>query len=118
MPAGANGWVSEQIQTPQGEFAVVVSDRDGVPFEKRVAGGLCAMLAAEQPAFLPEETLAEELSEGEYGVLLIARGHDVPKVTADCRRLGVEARVLGGHKSWTFLSPGGEFHRVSEAANR
>lgn len=65
-----------------------------------------------------KETLAEELSEGEPGVLLIVRARDVPKVTADCRRLGVEARVLGGHKSWAFLSPGGEFRRVSETANR
>ena len=39
LPAGANGWVSEQIQTPQGEFAVVVSDRDGIPFEVWVLGG-------------------------------------------------------------------------------
>ncbi len=66
----------------------------------------------------PEETLAEELSEREPGVLLIARGRDVPKVMADCQRLGVDARVLGGHKSWSFLSPGGEFHRTPETANR
>jgi len=32
--------------------------RDGVPFERRAAEGLCAMLAEEQPAFLPEESLA------------------------------------------------------------
>ncbi len=66
----------------------------------------------------PEETLAEELSEREPGVLLIARGRDAPKVMADCQRLGVDARVLGGHKSWSFLSPGGEFHRTPETANR
>ena len=32
--------------------------RDGVPFERRAAEGLCAMLAAERPAFLPDETIA------------------------------------------------------------
>ena len=32
--------------------------RDGVSPEKRASGGLCAMLAAEQPAFLPAETIA------------------------------------------------------------
>lgn len=39
LPTGANGWVSEQIQTPQGEFAVVVSDHGGIPFEVWVLGG-------------------------------------------------------------------------------
>lgn len=39
LPAGASGWISEQIQTPQGEFAVVVSDHGGVPFEVWVLGG-------------------------------------------------------------------------------
>ncbi len=39
LPAGASGWVSEQIQTPQGEFAVVVSDHGGIPFEVWVLGG-------------------------------------------------------------------------------
>ena len=32
--------------------------RDGVQFERRAAEGLCAMLAAERPAFLPGETIA------------------------------------------------------------
>ena len=32
--------------------------REGVPAEKRAADGLCAMLAAEAPAFLPGETIA------------------------------------------------------------
>jgi len=39
LPAGATGWISEQIMTPQGEFAVAVSDVDGVPFEVWVLGG-------------------------------------------------------------------------------
>jgi len=39
LPTGASGWVSEQIQTPQGEFAVVVSDHGGIPFEVWVLGG-------------------------------------------------------------------------------
>src|SRR5690606_10066050 len=39
LPAGAAGWVSETIQTPQGEFAVVVADKDHVPFEVWVLGG-------------------------------------------------------------------------------
>jgi ribonucleoside-diphosphate reductase alpha chain len=39
LPAGASGWVSETIHTPQGEFAVVVADKDSVPFEVWVLGG-------------------------------------------------------------------------------
>jgi len=39
LPAGASGWVSETIRTPQGDFAVVVSDQGGVPFEVWVLGG-------------------------------------------------------------------------------
>lgn len=39
LPAGANGWVSESIKTTLGEFAVAVSDKDGVPFEAWVLGG-------------------------------------------------------------------------------
>jgi ribonucleoside-diphosphate reductase alpha chain len=39
LPAGANGWVSDTIHTPQGEFAVVVSETGGVPFEVWVLGG-------------------------------------------------------------------------------
>lgn len=39
LPAGASAWVSEQIQSPQGEFAVAVSDHDGIPFEVWVLGG-------------------------------------------------------------------------------
>ena len=39
LPAGAPGWVSETIRTPQGDFAVVVSDKGGVPFEVWVLGG-------------------------------------------------------------------------------
>ncbi len=39
LPAGASGWVSETIASPQGDFAVVVSDKDGVPFEVWVLGG-------------------------------------------------------------------------------
>jgi ribonucleoside-diphosphate reductase alpha chain len=39
LPAGASGWVSETIHTPQGEFAVVVADKDNVPFEVWVLGG-------------------------------------------------------------------------------
>lgn len=39
LPAGAAGWVSETIHTPQGEFAVVVADKDNVPFEVWVLGG-------------------------------------------------------------------------------
>lgn len=39
LPAGAAGWVSETIQTPQGEFALVVADKDQVPFEVWVLGG-------------------------------------------------------------------------------
>jgi ribonucleoside-diphosphate reductase alpha chain len=39
LPAGATAWVSEMIDTPQGEFSVAVSDQDGVPFEVWVLGG-------------------------------------------------------------------------------
>lgn len=39
LPAGASGWVSETIHTPQGEFAVVVADQASVPFEVWVLGG-------------------------------------------------------------------------------
>lgn len=39
LPAGAAGWVSETIHTPQGEFAVVVADQSSVPFEVWVLGG-------------------------------------------------------------------------------
>lgn len=39
LPAGASGWVSETIATPQGEFAIVVADQDHVPFEVWVLGG-------------------------------------------------------------------------------
>jgi ribonucleoside-diphosphate reductase alpha chain len=39
LPAGAPGWVSETIHTPQGDFAVVVADKGGVPFEVWVLGG-------------------------------------------------------------------------------
>jgi ribonucleoside-diphosphate reductase alpha chain len=39
LPAGASGWVSETIRTPQGDFAVVVSDQGNVPFEVWVLGG-------------------------------------------------------------------------------
>ena len=39
LPAGATGWVSETIRTPQGDFAVVVSEQGGVPFEVWVLGG-------------------------------------------------------------------------------
>ena len=39
LPAGANGWVSDMVDTPHGEFAVLVSDQQGVPFEAWVLGG-------------------------------------------------------------------------------
>ena len=39
LPAGAAGWVSEMIETPQGEFAIAVADKDRVPFEVWVLGG-------------------------------------------------------------------------------
>lgn len=39
LPAGASAWISEQIQTPHGEFAVAVSDHGGIPFEVWVLGG-------------------------------------------------------------------------------
>ena len=39
LPAGASAWISEIIDTPQGEFAVAVSDSAGVPFEVWVLGG-------------------------------------------------------------------------------
>jgi len=39
LPAGSNAWISEMIETPQGEFAVAVSDKGGVPFEVWVLGG-------------------------------------------------------------------------------
>ncbi len=39
LPSGAGGWVSEMIQTPQGEFAITVADKDNVPFEVWVLGG-------------------------------------------------------------------------------
>ncbi|MFA5522273.1 MAG: adenosylcobalamin-dependent ribonucleoside-diphosphate reductase [Castellaniella sp.] len=39
LPAGATGWVSEIIHTPQGAFAIAVADKDKVPFEVWVLGG-------------------------------------------------------------------------------
>lgn len=39
LPAGANGWVSESIHTPLGEFTIAVSDKDGLPFETWILGG-------------------------------------------------------------------------------
>ncbi len=39
LPAGASAWISEILETPQGEFAVAVSDKGGVPFEVWVLGG-------------------------------------------------------------------------------
>ncbi len=39
LPAGACAWISETIRTPQGEFAVAVSDQAGVPFEVWVLSG-------------------------------------------------------------------------------
>lgn len=39
LPGGATGWISEQIQTPQGEFAIAVSDKGEIPFEVWVLGG-------------------------------------------------------------------------------
>ncbi|NEX63279.1 adenosylcobalamin-dependent ribonucleoside-diphosphate reductase [Noviherbaspirillum galbum] len=39
LPAGASAWISEMIETPQGDFAVAVSDQGGVPFEVWVLGG-------------------------------------------------------------------------------
>jgi ribonucleoside-diphosphate reductase alpha chain len=39
LPAGASGWISETIRTPQGDFAVAVSDQGNVPFEVWVLGG-------------------------------------------------------------------------------
>jgi ribonucleoside-diphosphate reductase alpha chain len=39
LPAGATGWISETIRTPQGDFAVAVSDQGNVPFEVWVLGG-------------------------------------------------------------------------------
>ncbi|HEY9278514.1 MAG TPA: adenosylcobalamin-dependent ribonucleoside-diphosphate reductase [Eoetvoesiella sp.] len=39
LPAGASGWVSETVRTPQGDFAVVVADQAQVPFEVWVLGG-------------------------------------------------------------------------------
>ncbi len=39
LPAGTSAWVSEQIMTPQGEFAIVMSDHGGIPFEVWVLGG-------------------------------------------------------------------------------
>ncbi|QAU34500.1 adenosylcobalamin-dependent ribonucleoside-diphosphate reductase [Janthinobacterium sp. 17J80-10] len=39
LPAGAFAWISETIRTPQGDFAIAVSDKGGVPFEVWVLGG-------------------------------------------------------------------------------
>ncbi len=39
LPAGATAWISGTIRTPQGEFAVAVSEQSGVPFEVWVLGG-------------------------------------------------------------------------------
>lgn len=39
LPAGAAGWVSETINTPQGAFAIAVADKDRVPFEVWVLSG-------------------------------------------------------------------------------
>jgi ribonucleoside-diphosphate reductase alpha chain len=39
LPAGASAWISEMISTPQGDFAVAVSDQAGIPFEVWVLGG-------------------------------------------------------------------------------
>ena len=39
LPAGANGWISDTIRTPQGDFVVIVADQANVPFEVWVLGG-------------------------------------------------------------------------------
>jgi ribonucleoside-diphosphate reductase alpha chain len=39
LPAGATAWVSGTIRSPQGEFAVAVTEQAGVPFEVWVLGG-------------------------------------------------------------------------------
>lgn len=39
LPAGASGWISSTIASPQGDFALAVSDQGGVPFEVWVLGG-------------------------------------------------------------------------------
>lgn len=39
LPAGAPAWISETIRTPQGDFAIAVSEQGGVPFEVWVLGG-------------------------------------------------------------------------------
>ncbi|TAL82768.1 MAG: adenosylcobalamin-dependent ribonucleoside-diphosphate reductase [Candidimonas sp.] len=39
LPAGASGWISDTIRTPQGDFAVAVSDQGAIPFEVWVLGG-------------------------------------------------------------------------------
>ncbi len=38
LPAGANGWVSEDIRSPWGSFVIFVSDQDSVPFEVWING--------------------------------------------------------------------------------
>ncbi|MGP1616045.1 MAG: ribonucleoside-diphosphate reductase, adenosylcobalamin-dependent, partial [Pollutimonas bauzanensis] len=39
LPSGTSGWVSATMRTPQGDFAVAVSDQANVPFEVWVLGG-------------------------------------------------------------------------------
>ncbi|MEN6475501.1 MAG: glycosyltransferase family 39 protein [Syntrophaceae bacterium] len=61
-----------------------------------------------------EETLSEELSERESGTLLVVERPDVDRVIAECRKLGLHARVLGEHRAWFFISPTPEFTRASK----
>lgn len=38
LPSGANGWISEDVRSPHGNFVVFVSDAGGTPFEVWVNG--------------------------------------------------------------------------------
>ena len=61
-----------------------------------------------------EETLSEELSEGEPGTLLVVERPDVNRVIAACRKMGFHARVLGEHHAWFFSTLTPEFKRASK----
>ena len=39
LPSGSSAWVSDMVRSPLGDFAIAVSDKDGVPFEVWVLKG-------------------------------------------------------------------------------
>ncbi len=123
LPAGAAGWVSETIHTPQGEFAVVVADQADVPFEVWVLGG-------QPPRGLDAiaKTLSTDMRANDRGWLrkklsVLSRAYGdgfnmpmppdgrpvrVPSATAALARLvALIALCVGWELWWAPLRPGG-----------